>query len=70
MHKNEKSQALAVFKAEQAAIASQVPLDQIMDPVNRRLMKAIAVKGDGVLSTEDLANVSWDYYMISLILNI
>merc|ERR1712179_211924 len=44
---DEKSEAAAVFKAEQAAIASQVPLDQITDPVNRRLMKKIAVKGNG-----------------------
>jgi len=54
----EKSQAQAVFKAEQAEIASQVSLNQITDPTNRRLMKKIAVRGTGALSTHDLSNLT------------
>ncbi len=46
-----------MYKAEQAEIASQVPLSQITDPTNQRLMKKIAIKGTGALSTQDLSNV-------------
>ena len=45
--------------AEQALIASQVPLEDIMDPVDQRLMSKIGVQGTGALDPEDLAAVSY-----------
>jgi len=55
---SEKSQAQATFLAEQAMIASQVPLEDIMDPTDQRLMSKIGVQGTGALSPEDLANLT------------